>query len=192
MQVGVLPVPSWRELHHSAQRARGNKGNPLALHPLPIIGIYRRRIAVPGSPMAHSMTAKFGDATLAVRVGTGIRERRSRSMDVPQLTRRMVRAACLDPEVHEEAEAGSGALLQALLVVLGSSVAAGIAVIPHGGLGFILTNALLSLLLWHLWAFLIYWIGTHLWQEGTTSSHGRAEGLGRARQVGGPGSEVPV
>lgn len=94
-------------------------------------------------------------------------------MDVSQLTHRMIRAACLEPEVYEEVEADTAALPQALLIVLVSSIAAGIGVIPHGGPGFILTNVVLSLLLWYLWAFLIYWIGARLLPEPQThADHG--------------------
>jgi len=94
-------------------------------------------------------------------------------MDASQLFDRTVRAARLDPRLYEEVEGDGTALPQALLLVVLSSIAAGVGVIGYGGPGFVLTNVLVSLILWYLWAFLIYWIGARVFPEpGTSADHG--------------------
>ncbi len=51
------------------------------------------------------------------------------------LMNRMIRAAKLDAHLYEEVEADTGAMRQAMTVVVLSSVAAGIGSIARGGLG---------------------------------------------------------
>jgi hypothetical protein len=86
-------------------------------------------------------------------------------------TERMVRAARLDPGVYEEIEADTGAMTQALTVVVLSSLAAGIG--RGAGLGGMVVGLVISLVAWYVWAFLTYWIGTRLLPEPqTSSSHG--------------------
>lgn len=78
------------------------------------------------------------------------------------LVNRMIRAAKLDVSLYEEVEADKSALGQAAVVVLLSSVAAGIGAVDELGAGGIVTTALLSLVAWVIWAFLTYIIGTKL------------------------------
>jgi hypothetical protein len=83
-------------------------------------------------------------------------------MPTTSLSRRMLRAALLDAELYEEVEADRGATAQATLVVVLSSVAAGIGSIEnHGvaGIGWLTGAALAG---WYVWAWVAYWIGTRL------------------------------
>ncbi|MFB6358071.1 MAG: YIP1 family protein [Thiohalorhabdaceae bacterium] len=82
----------------------------------------------------------------------------------------MVRAAKLEPDVYEEVEAETGAMGQALGVVVLSSLAAGIgAVSTHGASG-ILVGTLGALVGWLVWAVLTYYIGAKLLPEPQTES----------------------
>lgn len=73
---------------------------------------------------------------------------------------RILRAAKLDVELYEEVEADREAMGQAVLVVLLSSVAAGIGSITRGGLGGILFGTIFSLFGWYVWAYITYFVGT--------------------------------
>ncbi|MCA9809415.1 MAG: YIP1 family protein [Candidatus Dadabacteria bacterium] len=81
---------------------------------------------------------------------------------MPSLINRMIRAAKLDVSLYEEVEADKSALGQAALVVLISSVAAGIGAVSQLGVRGIVTTAILALVGWVIWAFLTYIIGTKL------------------------------
>jgi hypothetical protein len=83
---------------------------------------------------------------------------------------RMIRAAKLDVELYEEVEADRDATFQAAMVVVISSIAAGIGSITGGSLGFVLMSMVGALLSWCLWAFITYIIGTKLLPEPQTSS----------------------
>ena len=86
---------------------------------------------------------------------------------------RMLRAAKLDIQLYEEVEADKGALGQAMLVVVLSSVAAGIGSFGSGGLGGILIGTIAALIGWYLWAYLTYFIGTKILPEPQTKAdHG--------------------
>jgi hypothetical protein len=89
-------------------------------------------------------------------------------MDTTQLFERMVRAARLDQHLYEEVEADTGAMSQAMLVVVLSALAAGVGVIGRVGIGALLLNVVLALLSWCVWAFLTYWIGTRILPEAQT------------------------
>jgi hypothetical protein len=84
--------------------------------------------------------------------------------------RRLIGAARLDPRIYEEVEADTGALGQAVGVVLLSSVAAGIGLAGLGALRFpgLLVGSLAALAWWISWAVLTYMIGTHLLPEART------------------------
>ena len=87
-----------------------------------------------------------------------------------KLTERMIRAAKLDPHLYEEVEADATAMNQAMLVVVLSSVAAGIGsmgMIQHPNL---ILSTLGALIGWYLWAFMTYWIGTKLLPEKETKT----------------------
>ena len=86
---------------------------------------------------------------------------------------RMIRAAKLDVHLYEEVEADTGAMGQAMAVVVLSSVAAGIGSIARGGLGGILIGTIAALIGWYVWAYLTYLIGTKLLPEPQTKAdHG--------------------
>ena len=83
---------------------------------------------------------------------------------------RMIRAAKLDRNLYEEVEADTGATGQAMLVVVLSSVAAGIGSVGGAGLKGLLLGALSALAAWYIWAFLTYFIGTRLLPESQTEA----------------------
>jgi hypothetical protein len=86
---------------------------------------------------------------------------------------RMIRAAKLDVDLYEEVEADQGALHQAMLVVVLSSVAAGIGSFGQGGLGGALIGTIVAIVGWYTWAYLTYFIGTRLLPEPQTKAdHG--------------------
>ena len=86
------------------------------------------------------------------------------------LVGRMIRAAKLDVGLYEEVEADTGATGQAMLVVVLSSVAAGIGSVGGAGLKGLLLGALSALAAWYIWAFLTYFIGTRLLPESQTEA----------------------
>jgi len=87
-----------------------------------------------------------------------------------QLIDNMLRAAKLDVAFYEKAEADSSMFGQAMLVVVISSVAAGIGSIGQGGIGGIILGTVLALVGWYVWAWLTYLIGTKLLPEPQTKS----------------------
>jgi len=89
---------------------------------------------------------------------------------MPSLIDRMVRASKLDVNLYEEVEADKGAMSQAVIVVVLSSVASGIGSIGILGISGLITGTLFSLVGWFVWAFLIYIIGTKLLPEPGTKS----------------------
>ena len=74
---------------------------------------------------------------------------------------RMFRAIRIDIDLYEEVEADKTATIQAGLVVVLSSLAAGIGAI-HLGASNLLLAPLLSLLSWYVWAYIIYFVGVKL------------------------------
>lgn len=91
-------------------------------------------------------------------------------MDFKLLWNRIVRAAKLDVHLYEEVEADRGALGQAALVVVLSSLAAGVGGAAEGGIPGLLVLALAALAGWFIWAWLIWIIGTKLLPEPQTSA----------------------
>jgi hypothetical protein len=87
------------------------------------------------------------------------------------LTDRMVRAAKLDVDLYEEVEADTGAMGQAVLVVVLSSLAAGIGSITMGGLIGVIFGTLVALIGWYVWAYLTYYIGVKFLPEEQTQSN---------------------
>ena len=84
---------------------------------------------------------------------------------------RMVRAAKLDVSLFEEVERDKGTQMQAVGVVVISSVAFGIG--TGAGLGGLVSGTIAALIGWYVWAFLTYIIGTKLLPEPTTQAdHG--------------------
>lgn len=84
---------------------------------------------------------------------------------------RLLGAARLDPQVYEEVEADGSATMQALAVVVLTSIAAGIG--ARRGWNGLVVGMLASLGSWYIWAFLTWWIGTRLLPTAETSAtHG--------------------
>jgi len=83
---------------------------------------------------------------------------------------RMLRAAKLDVSLYEEVEADEGALPQATLVVVLSSIAAGVGGIFTYGFMAIITFTISALVSWYIWAFLTYYIGTKFLPEQKTEA----------------------
>ncbi len=83
---------------------------------------------------------------------------------------RMIRAAKLDRSLYEEVEADTGATGQAMLVVVLSSIAAGIGSLGAGGLNGLLFGALSAFAAWYILAFLTYFIGTRILPESQTEA----------------------
>jgi len=86
------------------------------------------------------------------------------------LTQRIFRAMKLEPGLYEEVEADTGALNQAIIVVVLSSLAAGLGSATQG-IGILLGGTIVALLSWLIWAYLIYLIGTKLLPEPQTESN---------------------
>ncbi len=84
------------------------------------------------------------------------------------LVDRMIRAAKLDVHLYEEVEADTGAIGQAIGVVVLSSVASGIGLFNTGGLEGMAMGTIGALFGWYAWAFLTYIIGTKLLPEPQT------------------------
>ena len=86
------------------------------------------------------------------------------------LAERMLGAAKLDVRTYEEVEGDAGATPQALIVVLISSVAAGIGALGVGGISVLIWSSVAALVGWIVWAALIWVIGTKLLPEPQTKS----------------------
>ena len=85
---------------------------------------------------------------------------------------RLIGAAALDRAIYEEVEADRGATGQALVVVLASSVAAGIGLSPDDRqtLSSVVFFSTVALLTWAAWAVLTFEIGTRVLPEPGTRS----------------------
>jgi hypothetical protein len=85
---------------------------------------------------------------------------------------RIIRSAKLDVHLYEEVETDTGAMGQAIGIVVLSSIAAGIATIAKVGLGGIFIGAIgAPLISWLVWAYLIYLIGTKIFPEPQTRAN---------------------
>ena len=85
---------------------------------------------------------------------------------------RVFRAIKIDIDLYEEVEADKSATIQAGVVVVFSSLAAGVGAI-HLGASNLLLAPLLSLLSWYVWAYIIYFVGVKLFPDPQTkSNHG--------------------
>ena len=83
---------------------------------------------------------------------------------------RIIRAAKLDAQLYEEVEADTGAMGQAMGIVVLSSMAAGVGSVGIGGLGGILVGTIAALIGWYVWAYLTYFIGTKFLPEPQTEA----------------------
>lgn len=91
-------------------------------------------------------------------------------MDSALFKDRIWRAIKLDNQLYEEVEADRGALRQAMLVVVLSSLAAGLGGLGEAGLAGLLIGTVAALAGWYLWAWLIYLIGTRWFPEAQTQA----------------------
>jgi hypothetical protein len=85
----------------------------------------------------------------------------------------MIRAAKLESLLYEEVETDEDATIQALVVVLFSSLAASIGASTHAGLGGLIIAGLVALLAWYVWTFMSYIIGAKLFPVSQTSASHR-------------------
>ena len=85
---------------------------------------------------------------------------------------RIIRACKLDVNLYEEVEADKSATVQAALVVVLSSLAAGVGALSLGASSFLMAP-ILSLVSWYIWAYIIYIIGAKIFPEpNTKADHG--------------------
>jgi len=82
----------------------------------------------------------------------------------------MLRAARLDIDLYEEADATPAAQGEALLIVLLSSIAAGIGTLATGGVPGLIIGTIGALFGWYIWAYLTYLIGTRVLPEPQTEA----------------------
>jgi len=91
-----------------------------------------------------------------------------------ELFKRILRAAKLDVSLYEEVEADESALNQATLIVILSSIAAGVGSIFSYGIMVLIVGTISALIGWYVWAFLTYYIGTKfLPEENTEADYGQ-------------------
>jgi len=83
---------------------------------------------------------------------------------------RIIGAAKLDVQIYEEVEGDKDALFQAMVVVVLSSIAAGIGSISAVGFGGLLTGTLTALIAWFIWAYITYFIGAKFIPEPQTEA----------------------
>ena len=86
------------------------------------------------------------------------------------LVERMIGAAKLDVAIYEEVEADTTATGQALLVVVLSSVAAGLSFITMNGIRGVIWGTLSAIVGWIIWAGITYLVGTKMLPEPQTES----------------------
>ena len=85
---------------------------------------------------------------------------------------RVFRAIKIDIDLYEEVEKDKSATLQAGIVVVLSSLAAGVGALQMGASNFLIAP-ILSLLSWYVWAYVIYFVGVKLFGGANTkSNHG--------------------
>ena len=88
------------------------------------------------------------------------------------LINRIFRAIKIDVELYEEVERDKSATIQAGLVIVLSSMAAGVGALQLGASNFLLAP-IVSLISWYVWAYIIYFVGVKLFPEkNTKSNHG--------------------
>ena len=85
---------------------------------------------------------------------------------------RIFRAIKIDVDLYEEVERDKSATFQAGLVVVLSSMAAGVGALQLGASNFLIAPVL-SLISWYVWAYIIYFVGVKLFPDkNTKSDHG--------------------
>ena len=85
---------------------------------------------------------------------------------------RVFRSIKIDPDVYDEVKKDKTATLSAAIVVVISSLAAGVAAKQLGATSFIFAP-ILSLLSWFVWAYIVYFVGVKLFPDPKTkTTHG--------------------
>ena len=82
---------------------------------------------------------------------------------------RVYRSIKIDPDVYDEVQKDKNATLSAAIVVVISSLAAGMAAKQLGATSFILAPVL-SLLSWFVWAYIVYFVGVKLFPDVKTKT----------------------
>ena len=82
---------------------------------------------------------------------------------------RVFRSIKIDPDVYDEVQKDKTATLSAAIVVVMSSLAAGIAAKQLGASNFVLAP-ILSLLSWFVWAYIVYFVGVKLFPDAKTKT----------------------
>jgi hypothetical protein len=82
---------------------------------------------------------------------------------------RVFRSIKIDPDVYDEVQKDKTATLSAAIVVVTSSLAAGIAAKQLGASSFIFAP-ILSLVSWFVWAYIVYFVGVKLFPEAKTKT----------------------
>ena len=82
---------------------------------------------------------------------------------------RVFRSIKIDPDVYDEVQKDKPATLSAAIVVVISSLAAGIAAKQLGASSFIFAP-ILSLVSWFVWAYIVYFVGVKLFPEAKTKT----------------------
>jgi len=91
---------------------------------------------------------------------------------INQFLNRVFRAIKIDIDLYEEVEKDKKATVQAGIVVILSSLAAGVGALQMGMSNFLFAP-FISLLSWYVWAHIIYFVGVKLFGGSKTkSSHG--------------------
>ena len=82
---------------------------------------------------------------------------------------RVFRSIKIDPDVYDEVQKDKTATLSAAIVVVISSLAAGIAAKQLGASSFIFAP-ILSLVSWFVWAYIVYFVGVKLFPDPKTKT----------------------
>ncbi len=83
---------------------------------------------------------------------------------------RIIRALSLDPNLYEEVENDKTSIVQAMVVVLLSCIAAGLYTYDYGGARGLIVGTIVTFAGWVLMSFLIYLVGTKLFPDTETKT----------------------
>ncbi|MFW6133979.1 MAG: YIP1 family protein [Elusimicrobiota bacterium] len=91
-----------------------------------------------------------------------------------QITDRIIKAAKLDPQLFKQVEGEPEAMSQAVVIIILSSLGAGIGSLSYVGIIGLIFGFLRAIISWLLWAFVVYIIGAKILPDTQTSSyHGK-------------------
>jgi hypothetical protein len=83
---------------------------------------------------------------------------------------RMIGAALLKPDAYEAVERDTNATSTALLIVVGTAIAAGIGDLTHHGLRGLISGVIAGLISWVLYALAAYFIGSTIFKTSQTAT----------------------